>query len=127
MRKATFELKDLLRRFATVLTTLVVGLAFVLVGSAFAVPEVKEVEMKEPKEKIEKVEEKEDSRGLFNRNLFFDRNEGIRGLNLNEGNRLFNRAFFNPFFFVDPFDIIEDAIEEEFEERFERRDDRRGN
>ncbi|MBI2354783.1 MAG: hypothetical protein HYV06_07120 [Deltaproteobacteria bacterium] len=126
MRTTTFELKDVLRRFATVLATVMVGLAFVLAGSAIAAPEEKEI--KEIEEKIEKPEKKEDSRGLFNWNLFFDQN---RVFNLNEGNRAFNRAFFNPFFFVDPFDILEDAIEEEleeeFEERFDRRDDRRGN
>lgn len=114
MKTTRSELKDILRRLATVLTTLVIGLAFVLAGSAAAVPEDKEIEMKEAKEKIEMLKEKEDSRGLFNRNLFFNRNEGIRG---------FNRAFFNPFFF-EPFDI-EDLIEEELEEEFDKRDDRR--
>lgn len=123
MKTTTFGLKDILRRFATVLTTLVVGLAFVLAGSAIAAPEDKEAEIKKFEEKIEKLEKKEDSRGLFNRNLFFDRNEGIRAFNLNEGDRPFNRVFFNPFFF-EPFDI-EDLIEAELEEEFDRRDDRR--
>lgn len=104
MRKIAYEIKDIYRRLTTIVITVVIGLAFVLAGSAIAAPEDKEVDIKKPEieVKIEKPDLKSDSKAFFNRNEVFDRN---RIFDLKEERPFFNRFFFNPFDFdVDVFD-----------------------
>ena len=102
MRKAMFETKNTVKRFATVLATMV-GLVFAFVGSAAAVPvdKMMEMEKQEVAEKFMKPEMKSDSKAFFdrdrfnNRNFFFDRERVF------DRRPFFNDDFRRPFFFND--------------------------
>ncbi|KAF0221159.1 MAG: hypothetical protein FD174_657 [Geobacteraceae bacterium] len=109
MKRVGYDIKNTLKRFATVITTTVVGLTFVLVSSAAAVPVDKQVLIiKKPEVvKIVKPEvvkfvkpEAEDSKAFFDRDrVFFN-----RGLFADRDRVFFERRpffFFNPFFDFD--------------------------
>jgi hypothetical protein len=101
-----FKTNNAVKRFATVLATLVAGLAFALVSSAVAAPEVKKVEIKKPElvEKVVKPEVKADSKAFFNRNQVFQRRAFI--------NRNINRnLFFNRFLDVNEFGFDRDRAD----------------
>ena len=108
MKRAIVKITDAVRRFATVLTTLVVGFVFALVSSAVAAPVEKHFMFNKPDvvEKFMKPEMKEDSssKAFFDRRPFFNRNFFI------DRDRDFDRRpfFFNPFFDFDDFDRDDD-------------------
>jgi len=86
-----------LSRLAAVLTTLLAGMAFVVVSGAVAAPVKEKEEIKKP-EKVEALvkAEKLDSKARFNKNFNnnFNRNDiGIRNFNRNFNPFFFNRAF----------------------------------
>jgi hypothetical protein len=116
MRMAFAEIIKSLRRFSTILATLLTGVAFVFATGANAVAGDKKVEIKKP-EKIEKLEGLDSSRA-FNRNVDFNRNFN-RNVNFNRNevfnrNVNFNRNNFNPFF--RPFAVDDELF---FVNRFE--------
>lgn len=94
-----------LSRLAAVLTTLLAGMAFVVVSGAVAAP-VKDKEDVKKEQKIAKIE-KLDSKARFNKN-FIKNDIGDRNF---IGNRVFDRRpfFFNPFFDADDLFFNRDA------------------
>jgi hypothetical protein len=102
MKRITQEIACIWKRCATALAVLVIGVAFSMVGTAVASPDVKEVkEIKVEKvEKIEKLEKelkerKADSRAVIDRNRLF-----------------INRNVENKVLLIRPFDL-EELLEEE--------------
>lgn len=85
-----------LTRLAAVLTSLLAGMAFVVVSGAIAAP-VKDKEDEKKEEKIEKIEkiEKLDSKARFNKNFDIGDRNFIRNRAFDLDNRpfFFNRAF----------------------------------
>jgi len=107
MRKSGAQLVDSLVRFASVLTTLIIGVAFAMVTSvSVAAPDKKvEVNAKEKIEKIEKIEklDKLDSRA-FNRRVNINNNR-LNNIRLNN-----NKAFVRPLF-INPFADADELLE----------------
>jgi preprotein translocase subunit SecG len=98
MRASGAKYIDILSRLASVLATLFIGVAFVMVTSVNAAPPDKKVEVKDKAkiEKIEKIEkvDKLDSKARNER--FFNNNNKLDNV------RFFNnRAFFNRGLFID--------------------------
>jgi len=115
MRKSGAQLVDNLVRFASVLATLIIGVAFAMVTSASAAAPDKKLEVN-AKEKIEKIEnivkaDKLDSRA-FNRRLNINNNRlnNIRLNNLDNIRLNNNKAFVRPLF-INPFVDADELLE----------------
>ena len=117
MRKSGAQLVDNLVRFASVLATLIIGVAFAMVTSASAAAPDKKLEVN-AKEKIEKIEnivkaDKLDSKArVFNRRLNINNNRlnNIRLNNLDNIRLNNNKAFVRPLF-INPFVDADELLE----------------